>query len=96
VALSELFFGIELRRKGSGSAQPQLPAEVSRTFCLALPGTSEQQKIVEAVNQYTLRITHEHGLLTKLSAEKSDLVDDLLSGGVRVTPLLNTDANAVS
>lgn len=53
-----------------------------------VPPLSEQRKIVDNVSGNELRIELERQQLAKLKAQKSGLMNDLLTGRVRVTPLL--------
>ncbi len=55
---------------------------------VAVPSLSEQQKIVAVVGGIELRVDLEEQQLAKLKAQKSGLMDDLITGRVRVTPLL--------
>lgn len=55
------------------------------------PPPIEQDRIIEKVETAENRIAHESSTLRKLSAEKSGLMDDLLTGHVRVTPLLDRE-----
>ena len=57
---------------------------------VAVPSEKEQLRIVKAGEAINHRITEESNQLIKLHAQKSGLMDDLLTGRVRVTPLLNT------
>ncbi len=54
---------------------------------LALPSWEEQLAIDARVKSLTDRLKHEIEALTKWRSEKAGLVDDLLTGRVRVTPL---------
>lgn len=62
-------------------------AKLSRVL-VAVPPYAEQQRIVEAIAAADLRQANESLLLTKLNVQKSGLMDDLLTGRVRVTALL--------
>jgi type I restriction enzyme, S subunit len=53
---------------------------------------NEQRAILEVCRAHEHRIGHEMTGLEKLRTLKSGLMDDLLTGRVRVTPLL-ADAN---
>ena len=55
---------------------------------LALPPWDEQLAIDERVKAMTDRLEHEVEAHSKYRAERTGLVDDLLSGRVRVTPLM--------
>lgn len=69
-------------------------ADVS-AFCIPLPeGRDEQRRIVGTVRTALKRIGAEQLVLSKLQQQKSGLMDDLLTGRVRVTALLDTEAPA--
>lgn len=57
-------------------------------FLIALPALSEQLAIVDAVASASNRIERESAKSHKLRLQKSGLMEDLLTGRVRVTPLL--------
>lgn len=57
-------------------------------FEIALPKTDEQQTIIDLYDAASERTTREEVALQKLQRQKVGLMDDLLSGRVRVTPLL--------
>jgi len=88
-AFKEHYFDIELNVKGSGSAQPQLPARDFKSFSLPAPSFDEQAKITRAAEPLMSKIQNEVECLTELKSLKAGLMDDLLTGRVRVTPLLD-------
>ena len=59
-----------------------------RRLPIPVPTVDEQVAVVSREAALTARIDVESLLLAKLKAHKSGLMDDLLSGRVRVTPLL--------
>ncbi|MBS0475864.1 MAG: restriction endonuclease subunit S [Proteobacteria bacterium] len=59
---------------------------------LALPPWDEQVAIDTRVKALTDRLEHEVEMHSKYRAEKTGLMDDLLTGRVRVTPLLESAA----
>ncbi|PVX34823.1 restriction endonuclease subunit S [Janthinobacterium sp. 78] len=62
-----------------------------QSFRIALPNArSEQKEIVRIVSAALAKITLEIAGLHKMMEEKAGLMDDLLTGRVRVTPLLNS------
>jgi type I restriction enzyme S subunit len=87
--LKDYLFKNELNIKGSGSAQPQLPARDFKTFSILIPALSEQNHIITNANSLDARYDQEVVNLEKLKNQKSGLMDDLLTGRVRVTPLMN-------
>lgn len=60
-----------------------------KAFTIALPQVDEQRKIVDQMQVFQARFTNEMKRLDKLRQQKSALMDDLLTGRVRVTPLLS-------
>lgn len=64
-----------------------------KAFPIPCPELDEQQKIVAAVRSSERQAESEELQLSSLRELKSGLMDDLLTGRVRVTPLL-TDATA--
>jgi type I restriction enzyme S subunit len=63
-----------------------------KAFPLMLPPPEEQRAIVEKLAGLDLRVESEARTKQKLLAQKSGLMDDLLTGRVRVTPLLESQA----
>jgi len=89
LSLINYIFPFELQTKGSGSAQPQLPSKDLKTFHILLPPIVEQVVIAEKIIKFEQRVAFEETALSKAVKLKSGLMDDLLTGRVRVTPLLN-------
>lgn len=89
LSLKNYIFPFELQTKGSGSAQPQLPSKDLKTFHILLPPIVEQVVIAEKIIKYEQRVAFEETALSKAVKLKSGLMDDLLTGRVRVTNLLN-------
>lgn len=56
------------------------------------PDEHEMEAIVSRVSGMTVRLENEESLLSKLHRQKSGLMDDLLTGRVRVTPLLEASS----
>lgn len=75
--------------KGTGGGVPKLALFRIEQFWLVWPSTSEQSLIAERVLGLNKRISDEMQMLRKLKLEKSGLMDDLLTGRVRVIPLLD-------
>jgi len=71
-----------------GSAQHNFNVGEMRLLPMPLPPLPEQQAIVAAVELSESRSAAVHSELDKLRLLKSGLMDDLLTGRVRVTPLL--------
>lgn len=61
-------------------------------FQLPLPAPDEQREIAHKVQASLERLESEEDTLAKLQQQKSALMDDLLTGRVRVTPLLEAAA----
>ncbi|MBF0628946.1 MAG: restriction endonuclease subunit S [Magnetococcales bacterium] len=79
------------KRAKQTSGQVNLTLALCQELPLLCMATVEQQAIVDMVHTAQMRINFEEDQLGKLHFEKSGLMDDLLTGRVRVTPLL-TDA----
>lgn len=67
-------------------------SETLRSTRLPVPPRKEQLLMEERLREISKRIDLEGALLAKCHAEKSGLMDDLLTGRVRVTPLLEAAA----
>jgi type I restriction enzyme S subunit len=60
-----------------------------RLLSLTIPKISEQKKIASLLNEYSILLQQEQNYLKKLKQLKTGLMQDLLTGKVRVTDLLN-------
>lgn len=80
-------FGKQNSVMGSGSAQPQLPIRELRRFCLAKPSTEEQNRITSILVETDMLLKQENRYREKLQALKRALMEDLLTGKVRVNHL---------
>lgn len=74
--------------KGRGTREGINSAQIA-SLTFGLPQPHEQRIAVERMNSINASIVHEANLLQKLHLQKSGLMDDLLTGRVRVTPLLD-------
>lgn len=63
---------------------------------LPVPSTDEQSRLVSIVLAHKHRQEQEEGALKKLMEQKQGLMDDLLTGRVRVTPLLESVQQAAA
>ena len=77
-------FRREYERVVSGSAQPQLPARDLKKFRIVKPKQQEQALISERVNSIGRRLCAERHSLLKTKTLKTGLMQDLLTGKVRV------------
>ncbi len=77
-------FPSEYHRLSSGSAQPQFPIRDMLGFRLILPPMAEQEGIVAMLLEVDSTIGRHLQEQVKLTKIKSGLMDDLLSGDVRV------------
>ena len=84
VALWKFLFPSEYRRLSSGSAQPQFPIRDMLQFRLLVPKKTEQERIVSVSSSVESAVAEQHRVLAKLIPPKSSLMDDLLTGRVRV------------
>ena len=81
---SEYLFSTELERVISGSAQPQLPSRDLKTFRLIKPSLDEQVHINEIVDKPNKLIQKYELELSKLTEIKKGLMQDLLTGKIKV------------
>lgn len=79
---------IEVHATGTSGSMKNLPKSRLKDMQIAFPEGNEQILIAERLAKADDLITAESMQLVKLEAEKSGLMDDLLIGRVRVTPLL--------
>ena len=63
---------------------------------MATPPKAEQLKIEISYRATIIKIHSERSTLQKLIYEKASLMDDLLTGRVRVTPLLEQQKEVIS
>ena len=70
------------------SAQKNINLQDLRPLVIAVPSKVEQDAIAERYDTLQLRLESEESAVDKLWQAKSGLMDDLLTGRVRVTPLL--------
>lgn len=71
-----------------GTTRAELSIAPLRKLQFAIPDTNEQAVIEQMLSVHDKRLKAEVITLSKLQATKSGLMDDLLTGRVRVTPLL--------
>ena len=79
---------VQMHATGTSGSMKNLPKSRLLAMPVAFPGTAEQSAIAALVDAADSRIATEASALEKLRAQKSGLMDDLLTGRVRVTPLL--------
>ena len=75
-----------------GGIMSAIRSDTLRKLILPTPPIEEQHEIELRLNSITNRIEAESVSLAKAKLEKSGLMDDLLTGRVRVTPLLESAA----
>ena len=68
------------------AAQPNINAAQYRRFVLPYPQLEEQSRIAEVLVGQDERIQEEEAYLSKLKAIKKGLMQDLLTGRVRIGP----------
>jgi restriction endonuclease S subunit len=79
----------------SGSAQPQLPIKDLITFEFIVPSFPEQQRIASILSQIDETIEKEQKYKEKLERIKQGLMEDLLTGKVRVNHLIKEGVESV-
>lgn len=77
------------RMAASTRKDPNITKADVLSFEIPCPSTDEQKEIALRVRMALDRLQLESSTLSKLQCHKSALMDDLLTGRVRVTPLLN-------
>lgn len=86
--LSDETFRMRLMQSNSGSVQGVVSTKAIASFPLPCVPPLEQEKIIKMFGQQQKRISDETYYLHKLKESKLGLMDDLLTGRVRVTSLL--------
>ncbi len=81
----------QLDARAPQSAQKNINLQDLRPLLIGLPSKAEQDAIAERYEAVQLRLHTEAAAARKFREAKSGLMDDLLTGRVRVTPLLATD-----
>jgi type I restriction enzyme S subunit len=71
-----------------GGTMAAIRSETMKTTLLPTPPREEQRLMEDCLREIGKRIDHEVNSSMKMSAEKTGLMDDLLTGRIRVTPLL--------
>lgn len=82
----------QLGRQSAGTGLKHIHLEHFREFQLVVPPMAEQDRIVAGLRSSTRRLEAEREDLSKLRLLKAGLMEDLLTGRVRVTRLLETAA----
>lgn len=77
-------FGLHIKNLTGGTTNPHLNVSEIRRIPLPLPGIQEQNRIVALLQAHQARTATEQSRLAKLQALKRGLMDDLLTGRVRV------------
>lgn len=72
----------------AGVTRPKVTLRDVRGLSVCVPSVEEQDRILEDVAGVEFLLDAERAALQKLQLQKSGLMDDLLTGRVRVTPLL--------
>jgi type I restriction enzyme S subunit len=72
-----------------GGAQPNISGSQIESAILPFPGLNEQARICKTLQAFSAKQEQERALLAKLREHRVGLMDDLLTGRVRVTALLD-------
>jgi len=91
-----LFDYLDLGRFGTKSGSPSLNRNDVHPLIVGRPTIDEQSRVVEAITAYETAAHGESRKVAKLKTLKSGLMDDLLTGRVRVTPLLQGSGQSPS
>jgi type I restriction enzyme S subunit len=84
IALQSDYFKKQLRQLDSGSAMNFFGIGTTEKFIFALPSLNEQEKLADAINSLFIRIDTLNIKLKQTSLIKKALMQDLLTGKVRV------------
>ena len=76
------------------SGQVNLTLELCQQLPIPKISISEQQRIVDQLQAMKQKINYEASYLNKLEQNKTALMDDLLTGRIRVTSLLQAEASS--
>ena len=86
----------QVKTNAVGSTMPSLNNEVMKSLTIALPKPDEQQEIVRRCDAASDSIASSLDQLTKMRALKRGLMEDLLTGNRRVSPLLELRVGATT
>lgn len=86
--LTSSFFTRKLIALAGGGTMPVINKRIIQNVALPVIPLLEQTEIRSRISALLQRLDNEKALLAKLHTQKSGLMDDLLTGRVRVTPLL--------
>jgi len=87
-----LFSNLKLERFGTKSGSPSLNRNDIHPLLVGIPNSTEQRKIVRVLSECDKSLTGFSEELEKNKRRKTGLMQDLLTGNVRVTALLNDRA----
>ena len=90
--LAELLESVDYTPYVSGSAQPKLTQAALDHLLLPIPPIGEQTSIANVIKSHSTRIQKEQSYLNKLQQLKKGLMEDLLTGKVRVNELEEVQA----
>jgi len=82
----------QITKDEQGGTMSAIRSETLRTLALPTPPIDEQLEIQRRMQAISTRIESESAAVRKLRLKRCGLMDDLLTGRVRVTPLLPTEA----
>ncbi len=83
-ALLSQFIVDQIRRASTGSTFGRINLEFIRKLLIPVPSITEQELIAKAIRSVTAKISTENVQIEKLGALKTALMQDLLTGKVRV------------
>ena len=87
ISLKNYLLPLGYKKISSGSAQPQLPIKDLKQFNLICPPLKEQEKIAKILDTQERTLEKKEQYLKKLKQKKQGLMQDLLTGKVRVNHL---------
>lgn len=83
---------IQSQAVGTSGSMVKISGKIVSDLFVAIPTKNEQILIIEGLASADVRLIRETEKISLLHQVKSGLMDDLLTGRVRVTPLLEADA----
>ena len=81
---------IEISATGTSMSMKNISQSAIRNLLVAVAPLQEQKEISDRTKALASKLRQELAMLEKLKQEKNGLMDDLLTGRVRVTPLLES------
>ncbi|MCK2045887.1 hypothetical protein BTW10_04780 [Chromohalobacter japonicus] len=85
---------IKAAASGTSESMVKISSSIVKSLILAIAPHEEQIKIVDMLSKHQYKLRNEKKLLMKLEVQKKGLMDDLLTGRIRVTELVDQQQHA--